>query len=266
MATTKRKEEVEVSVVELTQASTTFRIMGRTPLIFNRMAAKARRELLLPRGRLTAADKAARDKHDPLAEYRDSAYQYKDDSKPTRLFVPAPSFKGAMMSAALDLPGVYRTQVGRLLWVEGYSVDIYGIPQLRMDIVRMADAKRTPDVRTRACLPEWACEITVNYSHPLIKDGQVANLLASGGYLAGVGDFRQERGKGNFGMFESVSENDEDWLRITTEQGRAVQDAALEDPEFFDADAEELFHWFVEERQRRKAGPKVVKGPTKKAA
>ena len=92
-------------------------ILGESPLIFNRMAEKAKRELLLPKGKKTAADRAQSIKHDPIAEFRASVYQRKGDG-PTRLIFPAPAFKGAMASAALETPGAKKAQIGRLAWVE----------------------------------------------------------------------------------------------------------------------------------------------------
>src|SRR5579863_7996326 len=104
MATKKSSENTEITVLAITTGSVKVGIIGTRPLIFNRMAEKAKRELLLPKGRKTAADRAATLKHDPISEYRNSVYRYADDAHPTRLCFPAPAFKGAMMTAALDLP------------------------------------------------------------------------------------------------------------------------------------------------------------------
>jgi hypothetical protein len=226
-------------------------LRGVTPLIFNRASEKVKRELLLPRGRLNAAARAANLKHDPIGEYRSSVYRIRDDDNATRLGIPSTAFKGAMRTAALRLPGVARTEVDQLIWVEGYTVSVFGVPQLKMDMVRMANRERTPDIRTRAVLPEWCCRIAIRHTLPLINAQSAANLLAGGGMVAGVGDFRQEKGKGNFGLFDLVDANDKAWHRIADTCGRAAQDAALQEPVCFDEESEELLDWFDKEINRR---------------
>ena len=79
----------------------------------------------------------------------------------------------------------------------------------------------------------------------------IANLLAAAGFTSGVGDWRQEKGSGNYGSFKLVSADDPDFVRITREQGRKAQQAAMEDPEAFDAESEELLSWFDVEVKRR---------------
>lgn len=241
------RDAVEISVLEIATGQVTFAIVGTSPLIFNRMAAKAQRELLLPRGRKTAADKAGNLKHQPLDEYRDSVHRNDDDTAPTRLMLPAPAFKGAMMTAALDLPGTRKTEIGRLTWLEGYRVPLWGVPQLMMSVVKMADIAHTPDVRTRAIVAEWATTVTVRFVKPKLREQAIANLLAAGGVTCGVGDFRQEKGKGSFGQFRVAELTDPDFLRIVAAGGREAQDAALAEPACYDSESEELLSWFSAE-------------------
>jgi hypothetical protein len=46
--------------------------------------------------------------------------------------------------------------------IEGYTFDIFGIPELWMTGVKNAGMKRTPDIRTRAIGPNWGCRIHVS--------------------------------------------------------------------------------------------------------
>lgn len=244
-------ESAEISVLEISQGKVEVAVVGKKPLIFNRMAAKAQRELLLPKGRKTAADRAQTLKHDPISEYRNSVYRNAGDMRPTRLCFPAPAFKGCMMTAALDLPGTKKTEIGRLAWVEDYSIDMYGVPQLLMSVVRSADMNKTPDIRTRAIVPEWACTMTIAFTRPKLSARAVLNLLAAGGITCGVGDFRQEKGKGSYGQFRIVEEKDKDFQRIIKNGGRAAQDKALENPVCFDAESDELLTWYLQEVAKR---------------
>lgn len=246
----KIEKNAEIMILDIQQGHATFQIVGTTPLIFNCVSEKAWRALLGPEatGRKTKADRAQDFKHTPLDEYRNSVYRWQDrDDTPTRLKMPSPAFKGAICTAALDLKGIAKTEIGRLTWIEGYSTSIWGIPCLKMDIVRSADMAKTPDVRTRACLPEWCAEITIGFTQPKLNARTVAQLLAAAGITVGIGDFRQEKGKGDFGKFYLVEDKDATFLRIKKTGGRAAQDAALLNPIFFDDQTERMFQWHLDQ-------------------
>lgn len=239
--------EAEIAILPISQGEVTFVVVGTTPLIFNRMAEKAKRQLLLGGTRKTAADKAANLKHMPVEEYRASVYRNKGNECATRLTLPAPAFKGAMATSALDLPGAKKTEIGRLVWVVGTHVDLYGVPELLMSVVRSADMNRTPDIRTRAIVPAWACMVSVRFVQPKLTATAIGNLMAAAGVIAGVGDFRQEKGKGNFGQFRLAGLDDEEFQRITATGGREVQDEALHTYRCYDEETEELLSWYSAE-------------------
>jgi hypothetical protein len=241
----------EISILEITTGMIQFAVLGESPLIFNRMSEKAKRELLLPRGRLTTAAKAVNVKHDPIQEYRDSVYRNAGPDPATRLKLPSPSFKGALCTAALDIPGARKSEIGRLVWVPGTHVDIYGVPQLFMGVVRSADISHTPDIRTRAILPRWAGVVTIRFVQPKLTGKAIASLMAAAGIISGVGDFRQEKGKGNFGQFRCVDASDEEFLDVIKTGGREAQDEALHHFTCYDEDSEELLQWYEKEIRNR---------------
>lgn len=248
----KATESLDLEVVQLTKGSIPFRILGTTPIILNRVSQKAQRELLFPSGRKTTADKAVNLKHDPIAEFRASPYRLPSSAdSPTVLGVPAVSFKKALADAALDIPGAAKSQMGRLVYVEGDLVPLYGVPQLFMSITRSADIAKTPDVRTRAIVPNWACEITVTYAAPLVSPKAVVRLLAAAGLIRGVGDWRPQKGSGDYGQFELVDEHDERWQAIVAQGGAEAQRKALDKPTCYDLETEELLTWFMSEVERR---------------
>lgn len=271
MAQSSRKQAdagpIELQIEQLNAGGTMFYVVGTSPLVYNRVAEKARQELLFPRGRLTAADKQHHLKHDPIQEYRSSVYRrLATERGPTRLQFPSPSFKVAMATAALDMPGVAKTKIERLTWAKGYRTDIYGIPQLWMDVVRMADPSRTPDIRTRAILPEWCAAVRIEYIMPMLSAERVSRLLSAAGLIIGVGDARQEKGNRSNGQFMIVNgPDDPGFKRIQESGGMAAQDAALEAPEFFDVDTEDLFTWFTEEYKKRAQDRGLTKAEKKPA-
>lgn len=245
-----KAKKTETQILKMTTGRLTMCLRGSTPLIMNRMSEKTRQGLLLPKGRKTAAEKAAALKHYPLDEYRGSMYTLREKGE-TFLGMPASAFKRAMAQAAIDVEGMKRTEVGRLSWCIGTEIGIYGVPELLMSVTRSADANKTPDIRTRAILPEWAVTITMAYVQPKLNDTLVANLMAAAGMIVGIGDWRQEKGSGSFGQFELVEPKDADFKRIMKHGGYDAQKAAFDAPEMYDDESKELYMWWHEEAKRR---------------
>jgi len=240
----------EIVITELQRGQLEVFILGTSPLICNRMSEKVQRELLAPRKR-TAADKESTMKHSPLTEFRASPYRMADPNAPTLLAVLPTMFKRAMGTAALDTPGAKKAQIGRLVNVDWDKMPVWGVPKLMMSVTRSADINRTPDIRTRAVIPEWACRLIIRFQKPILREQGIVNLLAAAGELAGIGDWRQEKGSGSFGAFRIVGSNDKDWMRIVRGGGRAAQQNAMDDPVPFDDETSDLLAWFTAEEKRR---------------
>ena len=249
----KKAEAGTLQIDALKQGRVTLRMIGTTPLYFNAMSVKAKRTLLIGGGKKTAAEKREL-KHDPEQEFRDSVYRQRDGE--TLLCFPAPGVKGAMSTAALETPGVTKSSVQRLIFLPQQKISVWGKPYLKMDVVRSADMNKTPDVRTRAYLPRWCAEVDIAFVTPTLSVHSVVSLLSNAGVIVGIGDFRQEKGRGSFGTFavagDDLGEWADDWAEITTE-ARDVQQAAFDMPEVADDDTADLMDMLMDERQRRAA-------------
>ena len=249
---TKKTETVEsLDIVKLVERDMDVCIIGTSPLIMNRLAEKAKQQLLLPPGKKTAATKAVTLKHDPLEEFRSAAHRMNDEDGPTLLGVPSVAFKGAMRSAALEIPGTTKTQIGKLTYVRGELIPVYGVPRLLCSVTRLQDISKTPDVRTRVIIPKWAMTVTVTFIEPQLRSQAIANLIAGAGLISGIGDWRPEKGSGSYGQFEICTKDNARFLEILKEGGRAAQMAALSDPVAFNEETEELLQWFDVEVRRR---------------
>jgi hypothetical protein len=258
MPTKKQEKDETIIVTEVHEGRVDAVLVGRSPLLLNRMAEKAKRELLFPSGRKTSADKAANMKHNPLEEFRASAHQL--PIGPTLLGFQAAGVKRAIASAALDMPGsVSKAKIGRLAWVPGEILGVYGQPQIFMTVVRMADMNRTPDIRTFAIVPRWAIRVQVEFVEPLVNPTVILNLLIAAGMYIGIGDGRNEKGKLSYGQFQVMStvqaEADPAVQKIFSE-GRDAQLAALDNPEPYNDETGELLTWFDAEVKTR--GKKLV--------
>lgn len=251
MRKAKTDELEQVQIVELTRAKIVYHIVGETPLLMNSMSVKAQRELLLPRGRKTAAEKQGSLKHDPLQEYRDSIYRARKGSE-TVLALLNTQFKAALCTAALDVPGAKKAQIGRLTSIEGgEKLALFGVPQIMCSVVRSADINKTPDIRTRCIVPRWACKVEVTYTTPVLNATVISSLFATAGYTMGVGDWRPQKGSGTFGRWKIVEANDKEYLDIIKTGGADEQQKALDDPDSYDDETDELLSWYDVEVRRR---------------
>ena len=245
-------QEASLDIQPLKQGRLRLRMMGQTPLYFNSMSSKSMRDLLIGGGKKTAAQRKEI-KHNPEQEYRDTVY--KKSFGETLLCFPAPGIKGAMATAALETAGITKTSVQRLIFLPQTHVQIWGTPQLKIDMVRSADMNKTPDMRTRAYLPRWCAEVDIAYVQPTLDAHSIVSLLTNAGSIVGIGDFRQEKGRGSFGTFsvhteQSMGSFQGDWDELMKE-ARDVQQAALDDPEYADDQTAELMAFLAEERSRR---------------
>lgn len=224
-------------------------VVGMSPVILNRMAEKAKHELLMPKFK-NRAQKSSTLKHNPREEFVGSAHRLDDGA--TYLGIPATAFKCAMADAALDVPGdAKKAPLGRLTYVVGDYVGLFGLPFLYMAIVRMADFNKTPDVRTRVIIPRWAAKFTVNYASPMVTDKTVANLLHAAGMIRGIGDGRVEKGKLSFGQWRLCNSTDKEFKEIVKEGARNAQIKAMQAATPYDEETKELLQWFDGELANR---------------
>lgn len=247
----KKAEAGTLSIDPLKQGRVKLRLIGTTPMYMNSMSIKAKRDLLIGGGKKTAAQKKEI-KHNPEQEFRDSAH--KKAQGDTLLCFPAPGVKSAMATAALETAGVTKSSVQRLIFLPEQKIQVWGKPYLKMDVVRSADMNRTPDIRTRCYLPRWVAEVDIAFTMPTLSAHAIVSLLSNAGAIVGLGDFRQEKGRGSYGTFAVAGDDLGDWQGYwdeVTQEARAVQQAALDDPECADEDTIELMEILMEERARR---------------
>lgn len=236
------KGVIEVDTVE--QCAARVWIVGTAPIILNRISEKAKRELLMPKGKKTTAEKQSTLKHNPFQEFAAAPYVNADTSAPTYLQILSTSVKNAMRGAALDMPGdVSKSAITRLCYVQGEKINLYGVPKLHMAIVRQSGMNRTPDVRTRAIVPQWAAEVTINYASPMLKLPAVLNLLSAGGMTQGLGDWRVEK-NGSYGTYRVTNSDDLELRSIIKNGARTAQIDAMNIPVAYNEESEELLSWF----------------------
>lgn len=250
------QEQIEVSEIHMREIR--LNVLGTSAMIMNRFAQKAWQELLFPSKQKNRAALEQNLKHDPLAEFQGALYRNRDKSK-ALFHVPNMSFHGALSAAALDLPGAKKAQIERLTRITDVNIELFGVPQLFMAMVRNSDINRTPDVRTRPIFPEWACTLHVRYVMDILSEKTVVNLMGAAGVIVGIGDWRGAKG-GPYGAFKLVGDNDADFKRVVRTQGWEAQVKAYAKPQYFDANTEELMTWFEAEVLSREMSDKLGGG------
>jgi hypothetical protein len=250
MPPAKTERSIEITVAELKQKRMTVYVKGESPLIIHRISMDASKQLLLPSRRKNQAEREATAKHDPLREYREAFYLDNSENGLTRLQLRAAAFKGSMMTAALRMPGATKTEIGQLVTVLDDMVPIWGVPEMYMTDVRNSGINKTPDIRTRPIVPQWATKFVVSITVPMVNETAVAKLLGGGGQIAGVGDGRNEKGKLAYGRYQIISAEEFESL-IPLLGGRKEQDEAIENPGAWDPFTHELYTWYCEEVKRR---------------
>lgn len=245
-----KAKTTSVEIKPLKTGVAKLRIIGTTPLLQNRMANKVLQGLLVGSKKKTAAERLEI-KHHPIQEMQSSAETIPEG--PTALGIQAVAIKAAMAQAALETPGLTKASTQRLISVPTGHFALYGDPMLHMGVVRSADVARTPDVRSRCIIPKWCAEVEISFISPNFAARDIVSLLANAGQVCGIGDFRAQKGAGNYGSFRVIGEaqQDSEWDAITSVSNRESQLAALEDPVPYDRDAEELLAFYHEEVERR---------------
>ena len=247
----KKPVDKMISVGKIERHSIEVGILGTEPLICNRQSVKTRQQLLFPPAAKNKAEKAATLKHNVLKEFRDSPYTSQNADSPTLIEALPVWFKKGMGSAALDIEGPTKTQIGRTIHVAGERTPLYGLPRLFMAGTRDAGMNRTPNIRTRAIVVDWACVITVQFILSVIKVPSVLNLLSAAGILSGVGDWRAEKGSGTYGSYEVVDPSDERISERIAAGGRDVQTDLMNNPIPHNDETEYLLAWWHDEVKER---------------
>ena len=214
------------------------------------MSLKAQRDLLLGSKKKTGAEKQQKIKHDPIQEFRDSMYFSRDLSPDAAEVFPKMAIKRAMRTIAVEIDGVQGTQIDRLIYMPDEYIRLIGTPTLRIDVARLSGSGTLRTCGSRSDRPTWATQFVRHALHPQFSQATIQALLANAGQFIGIGDNRQERGKGSFGTFV-VTEGLPDGLSVKGNKKRQID--AYENPtvDTLHVDTSALFELSGEEVRQR---------------
>lgn len=180
-------------------------VIGTSPLIVSNFSEKSKRQMLDAQ----QGTKRVKENRDPQAEYQAAFYRIADeDGGPDRYGIPAVAFKASTIGAARFYRSVKMTELRQALFFRGVLtkadpqqlVEIHGDPEMREDVVRLAGASRSADLRFRPVFNEWSATLEVEFVKSLLSQESVLSLIDAGGLGVGVCEWRPERG-GDFGRY-----------------------------------------------------------------
>ena len=205
-----KESRKEISVPAIDVQFATLKIVGDSPMIQHKWSEKAKREIL--EKQMKKAKAKGHDIRNPVGDFIDSMYWL--SGEPTekteesfakaiqsgaRFGFPSVAFKASAVAAGYR-SGVTKDKVSTnaAFHINGELVEIFGIPEMREDMVRVGMG--TADLRYRGEFKEWYAMIEVRYNASAISIEQIVNLFNLGGFACGIGEWRAERG-GTFGAF-----------------------------------------------------------------
>jgi hypothetical protein len=180
-------------------------LVGDSPLISHAWSHKAKQAML---DKQMKKAKQAKEAKDPERDYRESLYTLPDG----HYGFPAVAFKSAAVDACSHIQGVTKVEARGAFHINGDMVRIFGEPEMREDMVRIAMG--TADIRYRGMFREWATSFPVRYNKSVLSPEQIINLFNTGGFAIGVGEWRPQK-DGSFGMFHVAGPDELESLEAT---------------------------------------------------
>ena len=201
MAAAKKKDGVEqqtIKISELNIETVGVRIVGLSPLITHKWAAKS---ILQMESRQQGGEGTKiREVRNPEDEFEAAKYYFADGKT---LGFPLTSIKNAIVAVAHVDTGVPRTIVRRGLFIHAddgilVKLDIPSEPKMRTDMVRIG--RGTSDLRYRPEHVDWAIDLVIDYDTALLNPTTIFNLIERAGFGIGIGEWRPEK-DGEMGRF-----------------------------------------------------------------
>ena len=210
---TKKTEVIEIRPIEIKKV--TVRVVGDTPLIMHAWSEKAKRMML--EAQMGIAKGKKKEVKNPADDFIRSMYwltPMPEDgtmesfeeavANGARFGFPVTAFKQAAISAAYRMGWAKDKMSMRGAFFidsdENGMIEIHSdTPEMREDMVKVGMG--TADIRYRGEFKNWYADLTISYN----ANGQyslenIVNIINAGGYVCGVGEWRQER-DGQNGMF-----------------------------------------------------------------
>lgn len=210
---TSTTEILEIKPIEIQK--TTIRIVGDTPLIMHAWSEKAKREMLEKQMKKTKT--SAREAKNPVEDFIRSMYwltpmpeEMTEDGfakaieNGARFGFPVTAFKQAAISAAYRMGWTKdKMSLRGVFFIEGdenQMVEIHSDPPTMMESM-VKVGMGVADIRYRGEFRNWWADLQISFNaNGQYSFEQIVNIVNTGGYVCGVGEWRPER-DGQYGMY-----------------------------------------------------------------
>lgn len=185
--------KIEIEKFEMT--TTTFKVIGLTSLICNRVPDEVRANL--PG---SGIPKNLHKRYLPTSEEQFQNSLYPINQKKGIYGFPAIGFKLAAVRAA-KLVGIPMTDARQLFHIVADHDDlsvIDGTPTSRSDVVRVSNSAV---IHHRGEFVNWSANLTIRHNETIFSRSHLISLFDMAGATVGVGDWRPEK-SGTHGTFE----------------------------------------------------------------
>jgi hypothetical protein len=210
---TENAEVVQLKPIKIKRIEV--KVVGDSSLIVHKWGEKAIRMILEHH---TKRASGGREIRTPEQEYVDTLYWLKGEPEDltidtfkqavkngAQFAFPSTAFKQAALSGGYRA-GMIKDKVSIKghFHIDDEMVRIVGVPEMRMDMVRLSGMGNPADIRFRAEFKEWSATIPIRYNEAVISAEQIVNLFNVAGFSVGIGEWRVER-DGNHGMYHVVA-------------------------------------------------------------
>lgn len=210
-----KKQDTAIELPKLNIKLMEVTVIGDSPLIVHAWSEKAKREML---DKQLKKAKGAKEAKDPVADFEASLYRLVDGG----YGFPSVGFKSAAVTACTSVAGITKIAARQAFHILGEDVDVQGVfdgtkarhnlvrieggePAMREDMVRVGMG--TADIRYRGEFADWSAKLLVRYNGNVLSESQILNILNTGGFAVGVGEWRPEK-DGMSGMFHVATEEE----------------------------------------------------------
>ena len=214
MATSKAKEVVFLAPMKTKEVTVRIESMDDSSLVVHQFGDKERRKMAEKQAK-TANKGRGREARDPEAEYEAAFHRLSDGS----YGFPAHGIKASIANAAHRDLGFPRTAVYKAVFVHPddpvtncVRIEHSAAPKMRTDVVRLESG--VADLRYRPEFQDWAMNLRITIDEDWINVDTLVALIQRAGFGVGIGEWRPQKGVGNFGRYKVAVVEEDDGSQV----------------------------------------------------
>ena len=192
-----KEQKTEVSIMPINIAKVTFPIVGKSPLLMDKMPGETLQEI---QDKQTGKRKTAKKIRNIDKEINNSVHSLPDGS----IGFPAAGFKAGMIEATSFVGDkMFSKKLIKGLKILNSVNGLVPIKYKKKDVLTHnigSNTKHTPQFHS------WSCELEIQFDRNNVSEADIAILLNYAGFYSGVGIWSPRcKSGGDFGMYEILT-------------------------------------------------------------